>query len=119
VRLFLAGANEGQPGIFSMLSEDGLTFDLEGGVRIPSPPDSITDNPQPIRLSDGSYLMLYQVHEVQYEGQPPWLHTEIHLATSADGLRWTPSPTVIGYGGTSCVVEATDGTLFIYYGTSP
>jgi hypothetical protein len=41
---------------------------------------------------------------------------EIHLATSADGFNWTPDPTIIGYGGTSCVVEAPDGTLYIYYG---
>ena len=46
---------------------------------------------------------------------PRWEHTEIHLATSADGFNWTTNPTVIGYGGTSCVIEMQDGTLYIYY----
>jgi hypothetical protein len=116
VRLFLAGGNEGQEGIYSMISSDGLNFTTEGGVRIPSPVDSITDNPQPIRLANGSFLMLYQIHEKKYEGLPPWQHTEIHLATSTDALNWTTNPTIIGYGGTSCVIEAADGTMYLYYG---
>ncbi len=115
VRMFLSGGNEGKPGIFSAISEDGLNFTVEGGVRIEAPPHTITDNPQPIRLADGTYLMLYQNHDVQYEGSLPWEHTEIHLATSADGFNWTTNPTVIGYGGTSCVIEMQDGTLYIYY----
>jgi hypothetical protein len=45
----------------------------------------------------------------------PWTFTEIHLATSADGLNWAPNPAIIGYGGTSCIVEMPDGTLFVYF----
>jgi hypothetical protein len=115
IRLFLCGGHDGVEGIFSMLSSDGLAFTAEGGIRIPSPPHSITDNPQPLRLADGSYLMLFQIHDIQYEGQLPWLHTEIHVARSADTLNWAADPTIIGYGGTSCIVEAPDGTLYLYY----
>ena len=115
VRIFLSGGNEGKPGIFSAISEDGLNFTVESGVRIEAPPHTITDNPQPIRLADGTYLMLYQNHDVQYEGSLPWEHTEIHLATSTDGFNWTTNPTIIVYGGTSCIVETEDGTLYIYY----
>ncbi len=39
----------------------------------------------------------------------------MHLATSTDGYTWTTNSTVIGLGGTSCVVETADGTLWIYY----
>jgi hypothetical protein len=116
VRMFLAGGNEGKEGIFSKISNDGLNFTIERGLRIPAPPNSIADNPEPIRLADGTYLMLYQIHDIKYEGLPPWEHTEIHLATSVDGFNWIANPTVIGYGGTSCVVEMQDGTLLIYYG---
>ncbi len=117
VRVFGHGGYEGKAGIFSAISKDGLNFTAESGVRIETPPHSIIDNPQPIRLADGSYLMLYQIHDVKYEGSGalPWEHTEIHLATSVDGFNWTANPTIIGYGGTSCVVETADGTLLIYY----
>jgi hypothetical protein len=109
VRLFLSGN-----GITSEISSDGLNFTPEG-IRIPTPPNSITDNPEPIRLADGSYLMLYSFHDLKYEGQLPWKHTEIHLATSSDGTIWTTNSIVIGLGGTSCVIETADGTLWIYY----
>jgi len=115
VRLFLAGGNDGVPGIFSAISSDGLKFTVEPGVRLPAPPRSIIDNAQPIRRADGTYLMLYQIHDIKYEGLLPWLHTEIHLATSADGFNWVMNPTIIGYGGTSVVVETEDGALFIYF----
>ncbi len=117
VRMFLSGTTEGKAGIFSLISEDGLNFTFESGLRIESPADIITDNPQPIRLGDGTYLMVYQTHNKMYDvpGNVPWEHTEVHLATSADGFNWTTNPTIIGYGGTSCVVETEDGTLYIYY----
>ena len=60
--------------------------------------------------------MLYQTQDRVHEGRPEW-YSEIHLATSANGYDWIADPRISGYGGTSCVVEAPDGTLFIYYGT--
>jgi hypothetical protein len=111
VRMFLCGQ-----GITSYISSDGLNFTPESGVRIPAEPNTIVDNPQPIQLNDGSYLMLFTIHDRKYEGQgDPWNFTEMHLATSTDGFGWTVKPTVIGYGGTSCVVEIPDGTLYVYY----
>jgi hypothetical protein len=117
VRMFLNGDKDGQQGIFSMISDDGLSFTPEDGMRIPTPePNLFADNAQPIRLADGSYLMLYQLHETNRTDQPaPWTFTEIHLATSLDGLNWLPDPRVIGLGGTACVVEMPDGTLLIHY----
>ena len=104
-------------GIGSLISNDGLKFTSEGGERITKPPDYLNiNNPEPIRLKDGSFLMLYQTQDKKHEGRPEWM-AEIHLATSTDGFNWTPNPKTISYGGTSCAVEAPDGTLYIYYGT--
>jgi hypothetical protein len=111
VRMFLSS----QGGIWSKVSNDGLTFTKESGMRIPGPANLITDNPEPIRLRNGSYLMLYQIQAPKEAGRPEWVK-DIHLATSADGYNWISNPAVIGAGGTSCVVEAADGTLYIYYG---
>jgi hypothetical protein len=116
VRMFLSGGNDGLNGIFSMVSNDGLKFTTEKGVRIQAKPGFFVDNPQPIQLLDGSYLMLYQVHDQKLDGQPePWKFTEIHLATSSDGYKWKTDPTIIGFGGTACVVELPDGTWLIYF----
>jgi hypothetical protein len=118
VRLFVNGANDGQDGIFSLISGDGLNFTTEGGMRIPAPPGFIVNDAQPIRLLDGGYLMLYQMLDAELMDQPePWTYTELRLAASVDSLNWTVDPRVIGYGGTSCIVETADRTLFIYYGT--
>jgi hypothetical protein len=116
VRLFLAGGNDGQAGIFSQISTDGLHFTTEPGVRIPASIDTIADNPQPIRLADGSFLMLFQIRDKKIEGDP--LQCEIHLATSTDGLLWIANPIVIEHGGTTSVIETADGTLYIYFGST-
>lgn len=116
VRLFLNAEKDGQQGIFSMISDDGLNFTAESGMRIPASAGVIVDDAQPIRLLDGSYLMLYQMLDAEDMDQPaPWTYTQLRLATSGDALNWTVNPTVIGYGGTSCIVETAGGTLFIYY----
>lgn len=104
-------------GLGSLVSADGLHFTLESGWRIPIPSGYLyINNPEPVRLAKGGYLMLYQTQDIQHTGRPDWM-AEIHLATSTDGYNWTPDPTIITYGGTSCVVEAPDGSLYIYYGT--
>jgi hypothetical protein len=111
VRVFLCGE-----AITSFISNDGLNFTRESGVRIQPDANMMVDNPQPIRLNDGSYLMLFSVHPTDRSGQPdPWTFTETRFATSTDGLNWTVNPTIIGYGGTSCAVEMPDGTLYVYY----
>jgi hypothetical protein len=116
VRLFVNGSNDGQDGIFSLISGDGLNFTVESGMRILAPAGFIVNDAQPIRLLDGGYLMLYQMNDAKLQDQPaPWTFTELRLATSMDALNWTIDPRVIGYGGTSCIVQTADGTLFIYY----
>ena len=111
VRLFTCG-----DGIASYISSDGFNFTRESGLRIQPDPNMMVDNPQPIQLSDGSYLMVFSSHPAERSGQPdPWTFTETRLATSTDGFNWTVNPTVIGYGGTSCVVEMPDGALYVYY----
>lgn len=113
VRLFPDGGPFAK-GLTSLISEDGLNFMLESGVRIPKPTDYLSiNNPQPIRLADGSYLMLYQAQDKQHEGREEW-QAEVHLASSEDGFNWTADPKIIGYGGTSCVVQKPDGTLLMY-----
>jgi len=117
VRMFLNGEKDGQSGIFSMISSDGLNFTPESGMRIPATANMAVGDSQPIHLLDGSYLMLYQINDVRLNDKPePWKFTEIHLATSTDAFNWTTNPAIIGYGGTSCVIEMPDGTLYIYYG---
>jgi hypothetical protein len=116
LRMFINGDNNGQGGIFSMTSNDMLNFTLEDGMRILASPGYIVDNAQPLQLMEGGYLMLYSIHDVTLTGNPdPWTFTEMHLATSADGFNWTADPRIIGYGGTACIVEMPDGTLYIYF----
>lgn len=111
VRLFVCNGM-----IISYISSDGLNFTEESGVRIPADSNTVVHNPQPIQLNDGSYLMLFSLHDKKYNGQAdPWTFTETHLATSTDGYNWTANPTVIGFGGTSCAVEMPDATLYVYY----
>jgi hypothetical protein len=111
VRMFVCGG-----GIFSYISDDGLNFTREDGMRISPPPGYALDNPQPIRLADGGYLMLYQIYDPATQGLPDAWKKDIHLASSTDGYNWTTNPAVIANGGTSTVIEKPDGTLFIYYG---
>jgi hypothetical protein len=113
VRMFLSGD---PMGITSFISTDGLTFTRESGVRIPTSGIRTTDS-HPIRLRAGGYLMVYSIYPPgQYADERARLASiEIHLASSSDGFNWTEIPGIIGHGGVPGLVEAADGTLFIYY----
>jgi hypothetical protein len=116
LRVFQNFSLNGQDGIISRISSDGTTFTLEDGLRITCPAGMLINNPQPIHLLDGTYLMTYSLLPQGMMDKPaPWTYTEIHLATSPDGFNWTSSDKVIGLGGTSALVQAPDGTLFIYF----
>ena len=116
VRMFLNGERDGVRAIFSLISNDGLNSACEIGIRIPAPANRDLNNPQPIRLSNGSYMMVYGSYAPEMMDKPkPWTYTEIRLAISTDGFNWIVNPTVIGHGVTSCIVETADGTLLIYY----
>ncbi|MGZ0174494.1 MAG: hypothetical protein ACKVHE_33755 [Planctomycetales bacterium] len=76
-------SNRGQ-GIISAVSQDGLTFELEHGVRIaPDEPfDYLTAfAPEILRLPGGGYRMYYAGY-----GTPQ--RADILTATSDDGLNW-------------------------------
>jgi hypothetical protein len=113
VRLFVAGDPSG---IKSLISSDGLNFQMEEGVRIPADGLSITD-PHPIQLQSGSYLMVYTIHPdgVYADEQARLAAIEIHLASSEDGFTWTPNPTIIAYGSVPGLAEAPGGGLYIYF----
>jgi len=113
VRLFVAGDPRG---IKSLISNDGLNFQMEEGIRIPANGISVTD-PHPIQLQSGSYLMVYTVHPdgVYADEQARLAAIEIHISSSEDGFTWALSPTTIAYGSVPGLVEAPGGNLYIYY----
>jgi hypothetical protein len=113
VRLFVAGDPSGMR---SLISGDGSAFAMEDGVRIPAEGVRTTD-PHPIRLRGGGYMMAYSVHrEGTYADEQARLAAiEIRIARSADGFQWTADPAPIAYGSVPGLVEAADGTLYIYY----
>jgi hypothetical protein len=108
VRLFVCGA-----GIISLISEDGLSFTLEPGVRIPIQSGAaIVADPHPIRSTDGMYLMAYKVRPTK-EDRPEL--DEVFFAESIDGFTWTPGSTSLIKGSVPTLVELPDRTLRIYY----
>jgi hypothetical protein len=118
LRFFLNGspAAGGPEGIFSMHSGDGLTLALEDGFRVVPPAGRNAIDACPIHLNEGGYLMSYEVFDSDLMDHPePWTYTEIHLATSADGLNWVPDLRIIGHGGTQTLVQLPDGTLLDYF----
>ncbi len=119
----------GQPGvgvrsdktIISAISNDGLTFEREPGVRISQTNEYETATvyaPEVLRLGDGTYRMYY----AGWSAEP--LHGRILSATSPDGLTWTkdPEPSVT-FGGRwdtqkcsePCVMRLPDGRYRMHY----
>jgi hypothetical protein len=113
VRMFVAG---GESGIQSLISNDGLTFAMEEGVRIPAEGIRTTD-PHPIQLRDGGYRMVFAIHHegVYTDEQARLAAIEMYIAQSNDGYYWTVQSTPIAYGNVPGLVEAADGTLYVYY----
>ena len=116
-RIFVHGTvATNQPGILSAISDDGLSFTQESGLRIPAAGPATTDlpyDPSPVHLLGGGYMMAFAINPTN-----PVIPTggQYRLATSDDGFTWTVNPTVLAEGGTSCLVETADGTLYFYYG---
>jgi hypothetical protein len=110
VRLFVCG----QEGITSLISENGLCFTEEPGVRIPIPSGAaMVADPSPILCSDGKYRMAYKVRPAG-QGESPYLD-EVHLAESTDALNWTPGASSLVTGSVPTMVELPDSQLRIYY----
>ena len=106
--------------ILSAISEDGLDFIPEEGIRIAQETERETYAvyaPEVIRLGDGSYRMYY----------PPWCDEfsgGVFTATSEDGLSWHKEPDpLIDLGGPwdsqmvsePCVIELPDGRSRLFY----
>ena len=117
VRIFTGGVDStNQPGIISFNSNDGLTFTQESGLRIAAAGREQTEmpgDPSPIRLLGGGYMMTVMINPTD-----PFdpIKAQYHVATSDDGLTWTVNPTVIAEGGTSSLVQTSDGALYFYFG---
>jgi len=115
----------GPGGILSAISDDGLNFTKESGIRIPSgsadSPEMIVSDPTLVRLKDGKVRMYYK--GATGGGGPGQAVHSVFSAISTDGLsfekegirvdsRQTPD------GGWASVPEAIllpDGRVRIYY----
>ncbi len=121
-RMFYAGLDGSRSRILSAVSDDGLTFDRDAGVRVDvgGPYDSIQAFAQSVRrLLDGNWEMLYS-------GQNSST-TRILRATSTDGFNWVKDtqvwiePGVLQEQGVLKpeVVYLPDGTRrILHHGTS-
>lgn len=108
VRLFVCGNG----GIVSLISDDGLVFESEPGVRIAASGAEVICDPDPIRLQNGNYLMVYKIRPA---GQMGPNSDQVYLATSTDGLDWATIDSPIVTGSVPGLVQLGDGTLLIYY----
>jgi hypothetical protein len=109
VRLFVCGQ-----GITSLISDNGLDFTQEPGVRIPIPSGAaVVADPNPIRIADGTYRMAYKVGPPGQSEIPDL--DEVHFAESQDGYSWTPGSVSLVTGSVPTLVELPDGRMRIYY----
>ena len=113
-------------GIFSGISEDGLNFTKENGVRlsgtgIPGDPECQVHGATVVRLDDGSYRMYYVADNGG--GGPGYGIHRIYSAISSDGLNFTREGVRIESEGTSDngwasvpeIVRTFDGKYRLYY----
>ena len=120
-RLFFGGPG----GILSAISDSGLTFTKEPGVRVPSgspgSPEMIVSDPTLVSLKDGKVRMYYK--GATGSGGPGQSVHRVFSAISADGLRFEKEGIRIDSQqtpdrGWASVPEATvlpDGRVRLYY----
>lgn len=106
--------------IISALSEDGLIFAEEPGVRVAQETERESFSvyaPEVVRLGDGSYRMYYS-------GWSDTVRGGVFTATSADGLTWHKGRgPCIELGGAwdgnmvsePCVIDLDDGHSRLFY----
>ncbi len=107
--------------IISALSDDGLNFEEEPGIRIAQETDRETFSvyaPEIIRLRDGSYRMYYS-------GWSETIQGGVFTATSKDGLNWEKAGEPIidlepGQRDSSmisepCVIDLDEGGSRLFY----
>jgi predicted GH43/DUF377 family glycosyl hydrolase len=70
--------------IYSAVSEDGMNWQIEPGVRIANHGHHgpVVNNPSVVMLEDGTWRLYYR------SGKMPTLYNDIYAAHSADGLAW-------------------------------
>jgi hypothetical protein len=108
IRLFVCSQ-----GITSAISDDGLNFTPEPGIRIPIPSGAFrAADPNPIQCIDGIYRMAYKVKPIETESPE---YDEVYLAESTDGFTWTSGLLPLIKGSVPTLVELPNGTLRIYY----
>src|SRR3990167_2439312 len=123
VRLYYCNSG----GILSAISDDGMTFTKEQGVRI-SPGTGFESNvcdPTVVDLSDGRMRMYYKGADNQNAGPGQSIH-KIYSAISSDGLTFQKEGLRIdsetnGDNGWASVPDAiilSDGRVRIYYVTA-
>jgi hypothetical protein len=102
--------------VASIISQDGLNFKMEPGIRLERAVD-----PNVIRLPDNTYRMFYATAP---EGRPVVPPDRIYTARSKDGLEWTVEGEILRAGGQhdpSMVVDPSairlpSGKYRVYYG---
>lgn len=114
--------------IVSAVSDDGLLFNLESGVRVPQERDLESFSvyaPEVLRLGESGYRMYYagwvSAPEVPAGSK---YHGRIFSAFSQDGLKWVKDPnTCLDKGGRwdtvkasePCVIDLGDGRFRMFY----
>ena len=107
--------------IISAISEDGLEFAIEAGVRV-GQEDADRESycvygAEVVRLGEGTYRMYYS-------GWSEEIHGGIFAATSLDGLEWRKDPGPLldldrpldcRMVSEPCVIELSDGRCRLYY----
>lgn len=107
--------------IISAVSDDGLRFEIEPGVRIAQESAERESfsvyAPEVIRLGDGTY-------RIYYSGWSEKIFGGIFGATSSDGLNWKKDPGPLldldrpldcRMVSEPCVIELDDGCCRLYY----
>ncbi len=116
----LASGLDAQNCIVSAVSQDGLNFEIEPGVRIAQETERETYAvyaPEVVRLGDGSFRMFYS-------GWAEGIDGGIFTAVSGDGVEWTKSPEAVldldveldcRMVSEPCVIELPDGRCRMFY----
>jgi len=115
----------GPGGILSAVSDDGLTFQKEPAVRIPSgspgSPEAITSDPTLVMLKDGRARMYYK--GATGPGGPGQSIHSVFSAVSTDGLRFEKEGIRIdsqqtpdrGWASVPEALVLSDGRVRLYY----
>ena len=114
-----------QGGILSAVSDDGLTFSKEPGVRVPSgsqdSPEMIVSDPTLVRLNDGRVRIYYK--GATGPGGPGQSIHNVFSAISTDGLLFEKEGTRInsrktpdrGWASVPEAIVLPDGRVRLYY----